>query len=387
MHRDVKPGNVLLARQRGSEAGEHVYLSDFGLTKRSASDSGITGTGQFVGTLDYAAPEQFKGVTPDERTDVYSLGCVLFECLTGEPPFTSENDAGLMYAHLQEPPPSVTACTRAASRIDGVVAKAMAKAPPDRQRGGSARERSGPRARCRRRCFDRHDPRTEGPPSVAPGDRRSGGTLGGDRAGIRLPQRAAAGRGGASCLTSGDRESHARPGIPDGPSRPRSRGGATPQLDPRGRQLGLLATRSAGTRSGRAAALVCHAGDVEVLYELFPTQSDMNTAIQEQREQPSGAQRSVRDRDAGRDPVHDRRVASRSRALLHAQARRGRSITHRVDLRGQLDLRTCGSERPRGPQPLRRWLSTSGPVASNGDATATRTRRPRSDLGSATGLT
>ena len=61
VHRDVKPGNVLLARQRGSEAGEHVYLSDFGLTKRSASDSGITGTGQFVGTLDYAAPEQFKG--------------------------------------------------------------------------------------------------------------------------------------------------------------------------------------------------------------------------------------------------------------------------------------------------------------------------------------
>ncbi len=109
MHRDVKPGNVLLARQRGSEAGEHVYLSDFGLTKRSASDSGITGTGQFVGTLDYAAPEQFKGGTPDARTDVYSLGCVLFECLTGQPPFTSENDAGLMYAHLQEPPPSVTA--------------------------------------------------------------------------------------------------------------------------------------------------------------------------------------------------------------------------------------------------------------------------------------
>ncbi len=116
VHRDVKPGNVLLARQRGSEAGEHVYLSDFGLTKRSASDSGITGTGQFVGTLDYAAPEQFKGGTPDARTDVYSLGCVLFECLTGSPPFTSENDAGLMYAHLQEPPPSVTDGATGAAR-------------------------------------------------------------------------------------------------------------------------------------------------------------------------------------------------------------------------------------------------------------------------------
>ena len=133
VHRDVKPGNVLLARQRGSEAGEHVYLSDFGLTKRSASDSGITGTGQFVGTLDYAAPEQFKGGTPDARTDVYSLGCVLFECLTGRPPFVSENDAGLMYAHLQQPPPSATAEKHELpAAIDGVLATAMAKAPPDR---------------------------------------------------------------------------------------------------------------------------------------------------------------------------------------------------------------------------------------------------------------
>jgi serine/threonine protein kinase len=139
VHRDVKPGNVLLARQRGSEAGEHVYLSDFGLTKRSASDSGITGTGQFVGTLDYAAPEQFKGGTSDARTDVYSLGCVLFECLTGSPPFTSENDAGLMYAHLQEEPPSVTAQQPELPReIDRVLAMAMAKAPADRQRTAGA---------------------------------------------------------------------------------------------------------------------------------------------------------------------------------------------------------------------------------------------------------
>ena len=134
VHRDVKPGNVLLANPRGSEAGEHVYLSDFGLTKRSASDSGITGTGQFVGTLDYAAPEQFKGGTPESRTDVYSLGCVLYECLTGRPPFVSDNDAGLMYAHLQEPPPPVTADRPELSpEIDGVIMRAMAKAPEDRQ--------------------------------------------------------------------------------------------------------------------------------------------------------------------------------------------------------------------------------------------------------------
>jgi serine/threonine protein kinase/DNA-binding winged helix-turn-helix (wHTH) protein len=135
VHRDVKPANVLLARPRSSEPVEHVYLSDFGLTKRSASDSGVTGTGQFVGTLDYAAPEQFKGETPDARTDVYSLGCVLFECLTGRPPFRSENDAGLMYAHLQQPPPPVTSeRPDLPHEIDRVVGRAMAKLPDDRPR-------------------------------------------------------------------------------------------------------------------------------------------------------------------------------------------------------------------------------------------------------------
>jgi serine/threonine-protein kinase len=133
VHRDVKPGNVLLARPRGAEEGEHVYLSDFGLTKRSASDSGVTGTGQFVGTLDYAAPEQFTGGTPAARTDVYSLGCVLFECLAGRPPFRAENDAGLMYAHQQEQPPTLTAERADLPRaIDAVITRAMAKAPEER---------------------------------------------------------------------------------------------------------------------------------------------------------------------------------------------------------------------------------------------------------------
>ncbi len=139
VHRDVKPGNVLLAQPRGSGPDVHVYLSDFGLTKRSASESGVTGTGQFVGTLDYAAPEQFQGGVPDARTDVYSLGCVLFECLTGRPPFQAENDASLMYAHLQLPPPDVTSeRPDLPAAIDAVVTRAMAKAPADRQQSAGA---------------------------------------------------------------------------------------------------------------------------------------------------------------------------------------------------------------------------------------------------------
>ncbi len=174
VHRDVKPANVLIARQRGTEAGTHGYLTDFGLTKRSASDSGVTGTGQFVGTLDYAAPEQFRGEDVDPRTDVYSLGCLFFECLAGHPPFRAENDAALMFAHLMEAPPSLTeARPDLPEGIDEVVATSMAKEPEARypsagafairasaalghpidepSAGRLARRRPSPRSRSRRR--------------------------------------------------------------------------------------------------------------------------------------------------------------------------------------------------------------------------------------------
>src|SRR5213076_1941839 len=87
IHRDVKPGNILLNPRSETSGVDRVYLSDFGLTNRATSDSGITATGQFVGTLDYAAPEQFQGKPLDARTDVYSLGCVLYESLVGAAPF------------------------------------------------------------------------------------------------------------------------------------------------------------------------------------------------------------------------------------------------------------------------------------------------------------
>jgi DNA-binding SARP family transcriptional activator len=134
VHRDVKPANILLVRRGDSRPGEHAYLSDFGLTKRFASDSGVTATGQFVGTIDYAAPEQFEGGQLDARTDVYSLGCVLFECLTGRAPFRAPTDAGLMYAHLQLPPPSVREERGdLPDAIDEAIATAMAKHPDGRQ--------------------------------------------------------------------------------------------------------------------------------------------------------------------------------------------------------------------------------------------------------------
>jgi YVTN family beta-propeller protein len=137
VHRDVKPGNILLSSEAGSV--DHVYLSDFGLTKRMTSDSGMTGTGQFVGTLDYAAPEQFEGKHLDGRADVYSLGGVLYECMTGEIPYRRDNQAALVYAHLMAEPPSVTEKRpELPPAIDAVMAKAMAKKPDDRHSSAGA---------------------------------------------------------------------------------------------------------------------------------------------------------------------------------------------------------------------------------------------------------
>jgi len=129
IHRDVKPANVLLV----PGTPDKVYLGDFGLTKRATSDSGVTRTGQFVGTLDYAAPEQFTGEALTSATDTYSLGCVLYECLTGEVPFPRDREAAVLHAHLNEPPPRPTATRpELPEAVDAVVARALAKKPADR---------------------------------------------------------------------------------------------------------------------------------------------------------------------------------------------------------------------------------------------------------------
>src|SRR4051812_6016722 len=129
VHRDVKPANVLMAGDGGTL---HVYLTDFGLTKRTSSQSGITKTGLFVGTIDYAAPEQIKGWPVDARADVYALGCVVFEMLAGVPPFRRENEYATMYAHTSEPAPPLSSLVAVSPALDAVVARALEKEPDAR---------------------------------------------------------------------------------------------------------------------------------------------------------------------------------------------------------------------------------------------------------------
>ena len=130
VHRDVKPANVLLG---GGEGAEHAYITDFGVARNVATNTGLTQTGRFVGTLDYVAPEQISGGEVDARADVYALGCLLYKLLTGEVPFPREAEAARLYAHLHDPPPAPSLLAPGVSMaLDDVVARAMSKQPGDR---------------------------------------------------------------------------------------------------------------------------------------------------------------------------------------------------------------------------------------------------------------
>jgi serine/threonine protein kinase len=130
IHRDVKPGNILVAPGAN---GEHAFVCDFGLARHVSSVSSLTGERGFVGTIDYVSPEQIEGGTIDGRADVYSLGCVLFECLAGERPFDRESELSVVFAHLNEPPPRLSDLRpELPQAFDRVVATALAKAPGDR---------------------------------------------------------------------------------------------------------------------------------------------------------------------------------------------------------------------------------------------------------------
>ena len=126
VHRDVKPGNILV-----EESTDHVYLTDFGVAKQTTA-RGLTSTGHFLGTVEYAAPEQIESPV-GARTDVYALGCVLYESLTGSPPFSHGTEHAVLHAHLVDPPPSVSSVRPDLPQaFDSVVQTAMAKASRDR---------------------------------------------------------------------------------------------------------------------------------------------------------------------------------------------------------------------------------------------------------------
>ena len=133
VHRDIKPGNILLAPPVLDGDPEHVYLVDFGLARSDSDDRSIGGGGWFLGTPRYAAPEQAAGRPVDGRTDGYALGCVLYECLTGSPPFPDGSGEAVLLAHLESAPPRVTTLRPDLPQpIDEVVTRALAKSPEDR---------------------------------------------------------------------------------------------------------------------------------------------------------------------------------------------------------------------------------------------------------------
>jgi serine/threonine protein kinase len=121
VHRDVKPANVLLE-------GDHAELTDFGLMKDVKATTPLTVAGTFIGTCDYAAPEQLLGLPIDARADVYGLGCVLYQALTGQVPFPRDSAPATMFAHVEAPVPTVPG----APAFDAVIATALAKDPAGR---------------------------------------------------------------------------------------------------------------------------------------------------------------------------------------------------------------------------------------------------------------
>ena len=134
VHRDVKPGNMLRDATSGRAQPDHVYLADFGLSKQAlGTGAALTSAGQFLGTLNYVAPEQIEGRPVDGRTDEYALACSAFEMLAGEPPFRRNGSLAIMWAQLSSTPPPVSGMRPGLpAAVDGVMNRALAKAPDDR---------------------------------------------------------------------------------------------------------------------------------------------------------------------------------------------------------------------------------------------------------------
>ena len=135
VHRDVKPSNILVARRDGAE---HAFLSDFGLSKPMQGEAGMTRPGFVMGTADYMAPEHARGADIDGRADVYALACVLFRALTGAVPYDRTSDLEKLWAHLNDPAPSLRdECPDLPRGLDEVIQRAMAKDREDRYASAS----------------------------------------------------------------------------------------------------------------------------------------------------------------------------------------------------------------------------------------------------------
>jgi serine/threonine protein kinase/ketosteroid isomerase-like protein len=186
VHRDVKPANVLLT-------GEHTYLADFGLSQVVGTDARLTSTGQWIGTADFMAPEQFSGDEVDARADVYALGCVLYNALTGETPYPRGTVPATMLAHLHDDPPRPTAVVDGVpAGFDRVIARALAKDPERRYPSAGDLGRAALAAAEGRHVTESERTVARGaaaPPERADGDRTAvldrADERGGDREGAR----------------------------------------------------------------------------------------------------------------------------------------------------------------------------------------------------------
>ena len=167
VHRDVKPANILVDARPGWP--EHVYLSDFGVARHLRSIGSLTMPGQFLGTPDYAAPEQASGQLVDGRADQYALACVAYELLSGSVPFKRDEPVLVLYAHVSAPPPRLTAARPdLPAAADAVLARAMEKLPERRYDScgdfaDALREALG---------FEPYDPRQPRRPPAQPGVHR-----------------------------------------------------------------------------------------------------------------------------------------------------------------------------------------------------------------------
>jgi serine/threonine protein kinase len=218
VHRDIKPANILTERAGGDgETVDHAYLADFGLMKHQVSRSGLTETGQFLGTVDYVAPEQVEGRQTDHRADVYSLGCVLYESLTGSVPYPRESDVAVLFAHVQDHVPRITDLRPdLPPAIDEIAARAMAKRPEHRYGSAGDLSRDLSEAVGAYRSHDRPS-RVVTEPTIPPWE-ASGSSVSHD-----------------AIRASGSAAHQAPPGPPPDPGR-----AAAPPRPPRGRPSNLV---------------------------------------------------------------------------------------------------------------------------------------------------